>query len=68
MNREKDEMEDERHKSLEECESIRREQEDLLVLMSDQDSKIDQYKKRLRELGEKVCMQGTLCLLKIFSG
>ena len=60
MNREKDEMEDERHKSLEECESIRREQEDLLVLMSDQDSKIDQYKKRLRELGEKVCMQGTL--------
>ena len=41
-------------KAVEEAESQHKEQEDLLVLLADQDSKLSTYKKRLRELGEKV--------------
>ncbi|XP_054155368.1 general vesicular transport factor p115-like [Oppia nitens] len=37
-----------------ELETLRKEQEDLLVLLTDQDSKLGQYKKRLKELGETV--------------
>ena len=40
--------------SQEECEGIKKEQEDLLVLLADQDTKIANYKDRLRTLGEKV--------------
>ena len=40
--------------SQEECEGIKKEQEDLLVLLADQDTKIANYKDRLCTLGEKV--------------
>ncbi|WAQ95724.1 USO1-like protein [Mya arenaria] len=45
--REKDELKDE-------LETLKKEQEDLLVLLADQDTKIDKYKSRLRELGQEV--------------
>lgn len=38
----------------EELESIRKEQEDLLVLCSDQDTKLKDYRSRLRNLGEQI--------------
>lgn len=38
----------------EELERLRKDQDDLLVLLADQDSKINRYKDRLRQLGEKV--------------
>lgn len=38
----------------EELENIRKEQEDLLVLLTDQDSKLREYKSRLKNLGENV--------------
>lgn len=37
-----------------ELEKLRKDQEDLLVLLADQDSKINHYKDRLKQLGEKV--------------
>ena len=39
----------------EELETLKKEQEDLLVLLADQDSKIDKYKAKLREAGVQVC-------------
>ena len=38
----------------EELETLKKEQEDLLVLLADQDTKIDKYKARLKELGQEV--------------
>ncbi|XP_033738729.1 general vesicular transport factor p115-like isoform X2 [Pecten maximus] len=38
----------------EELDNLKKEQEDLLVLLADQDTKIDAYKTRLKELGEQV--------------
>ena len=38
----------------EELETLKKEQEDLLVLLADQDTKIDKYKAKLRELGQEV--------------
>lgn len=35
-------------------EAQRKEQEDLLMLLADQDTKVKAYRKRLKELGEKV--------------
>ena len=37
-----------------ELENVRKEQEDLLVLLTDQDSKLRHYKKRLKDLGQTV--------------
>ncbi|KAK3579520.1 hypothetical protein CHS0354_028349 [Potamilus streckersoni] len=37
-----------------ELDTVKKEQEDLLVLLADQDNKIDKYKARLRELGQEV--------------
>lgn len=37
-----------------ELDSLRKEQEDLLVLLTEQDTKLTAYKNRLKELGEKV--------------
>lgn len=34
--------------------TLKKEQEDLLVLLADQDTKIDKYKTKLKELGEQV--------------
>jgi Uso1 / p115 like vesicle tethering protein, C terminal region len=41
----------------------KKEQEDLLVLLADQDTKLKAYRRRLKELGEKVRMLilGTVC-------
>lgn len=41
----------------EELETLKKEQEDLLVLLADQDTKIAKYKQKLKELGQEVCMQ-----------
>ena len=38
--------------------SIQAEQEDLLMMLSDQDSMIDRYKKRLKALGETLIGDG----------
>jgi len=38
----------------EELETLKKEQEDLLVLLADQDTKIDKYKQKLKELGQEV--------------
>ena len=57
---EKSEMEDEKIKMLEDAESLRKEQEDLLVLLADQDTKISTYRKRLKELGETVSLKHPL--------
>lgn len=39
----------------EEIERLKKDQEDLLELLTDQDNKITRYKERLVELGDKVC-------------
>lgn len=53
--------EDSMHSECNECqrltnelENVRKEQEDLLVLLTDQDSKLRHYKKRLKDLGQSV--------------
>ncbi|KAL5018601.1 hypothetical protein ScPMuIL_004323 [Solemya velum] len=38
----------------EELETLKKEQEDLLVLLADQDNKIEKYKSKLKELGHEV--------------
>ncbi|XP_005090245.1 general vesicular transport factor p115 [Aplysia californica] len=38
----------------EEMETLKKEQDDLLVLLADQDAKIDKYKTKLKELGQEV--------------
>ncbi|CAG2105552.1 unnamed protein product [Medioppia subpectinata] len=43
-----------RHKLESELDTVRKEQEDLLVLLTDQDSKLRQYKKKLKELGQTI--------------
>jgi flagellar basal body P-ring protein FlgI len=43
-----------------ELENVRKEQEDLLVLLTDQDSKLRHYKKRLKELGQSVRTQSII--------
>ena len=35
--------------------AVKKEQDDLLVLLSDQEEKLHQYKVKLRELGAEVC-------------
>jgi peptidoglycan hydrolase CwlO-like protein len=37
-----------------ELDTLKKEQEDLLVLLADQDTKIDKYKTKLKELGQQV--------------
>jgi len=37
-----------------ELDTLKKEQEDLLVLLADQDTKIDKYKTKLKELGQHV--------------
>ena len=46
--------EDDKRKAVEDYESVKRDQDDLLVLLTDQDAKLKTYRDRLRELGEKV--------------
>lgn len=51
---EKAEVEVDREQAMNEMREGKREQEDLLVLLADQDTKLKAYRKRLQELGEKV--------------
>ncbi len=46
--------EDDKRKAVEDYESVKKDQDDLLVLLTDQDAKLKTYRDRLRELGEKV--------------
>ena len=52
--REKVEIELDREHISSEMETIKKEQEDLLLLLSEQETKIKLFKDRLKELGEKV--------------
>ena len=45
-----------------EIDSLKKEQEDLLLLLSDQDATINTYRSRLKQLGEEVCTSVCLCL------
>jgi len=51
---EKAEVEVDREQVLSEMREGKKEQEDLLVLLADQDTKLKSYRQRLKELGEKV--------------
>lgn len=46
--------EDQKRELKEELETLKKEQDDLLVLLADQDAKIGKFKSRLKELGEEV--------------
>lgn len=52
LEEEKSSLNAEKENILVDTETLKKEQEDLLVLLADQDSRIDQYKKKLKELGE----------------
>jgi len=58
---EKAEVEVDREQVMHEMREGKKEQEDLLVLLADQDTKLKTYRRRLKELGEKV-MLGFLLL------
>ena len=47
-----------------ELETLKKEQDDLLVLLADQDAKIGKFKDKLKELGQEV---GTISQLKLTS-
>ena len=49
-----------------ELETVKKEQEDLLVLLTDQDSKIRHYKNRLKELGQTVSFVCNSPILALF--
>ena len=51
---EKAEVEVDREQVMNEMREGKKEQEDLLVLLADQDTKLKTYRRRLKELGEKV--------------
>jgi len=59
---EKAEVEVDREQVMNEMREGRKEQEDLLVLLADQDTKLKTYRRRLKELGEKV-MLFSVCLV-----
>lgn len=54
-NEKESELENQLKSKTEELEKLKKDQEDLLELLTDQDSKIMLYKERLIELGDKVC-------------
>jgi len=54
LNEEPVQSNDECERLTNELDNVRKEQEDLLVLLTDQDSKLRHYKKRLKELGQSV--------------
>lgn len=49
-------LENEKKDAKDETETLRKEQDDLLVLLADQDQKVDQYKAKLKVLGEEVSL------------
>ena len=46
--------EEEKRHAVEEYEAVKKDQDDLLLLLSDQENKIKEYKTRLKALGETV--------------
>ncbi|CAG2206770.1 unnamed protein product [Mytilus edulis] len=54
LEEEKKSIENDRLGVEDELDTLKKEQEDLLVLLADQDTKIDKYKTKLKELGEQV--------------
>ena len=52
---EKTEAEVDHEQVLMELREGKKEQEDLLVLLADQDVKLKDYRRRLKDLGQKVC-------------
>ena len=46
--------EEEKRHAVEEYEGVKKDQDDLLLLLSDQENKIKEYKTRLKALGETV--------------
>ena len=46
--------EEEKRHAVEEYEAVKKDQDDLLLLLSDQENKIKEYKTRLKTLGEPV--------------
>lgn len=53
---EKTDLELDKHQENDNMESLKKEQDELLILLADQDTKIKSYRNRLKELGEKVCI------------
>ena len=49
-----------------ESDALKKEQDDLLLLLAEQDSRIKSYRKRLKELGEKVNLVEIISVLHIF--
>ncbi|KAH9513006.1 Vesicle-mediated ER to Golgi transport protein [Bulinus truncatus] len=54
LEEEKAETVQEKENVREEMDTLKKEQDDLLVLLADQDAKIDKYKSKLKELGQEV--------------
>lgn len=50
-----------------ELDKLRKDQEDLLELLTDQDIRLSRYKERLRTLGEKVIFIPLFCIVVMFS-
>lgn len=48
-------------------EDLKKDQEDLLVLLTDQDNKLIMYKERLTALGEKVSTLFSCCMLDVYN-
>lgn len=51
---EKTDLELDKHQENDDMESLKKEQDELLILLADQDTKIKSYRNRLKELGEKL--------------
>ena len=68
MEVEKAEVEVDREQVMNEMREGKKEQEDLLVLLADQDTKLKMYRKHLKELGEKVNMLVYSLILYYFCG
>lgn len=67
MEEELSRKEGEKESVKEELETLKKEQEDLLVLLADQDTKIDKYKSKLKELGQEVSEHSFFYIFKILN-
>ncbi len=54
LEQEKAELEVDKEEGEKDAQAAQKEQDDLLVLLSDQEAKLKEYRKRLKELGEEV--------------
>lgn len=60
LEEEKTALNNEKSNVLADTESLRKEQDDLLVLLSEQDGKIEEYKEKLKQFG---CVSPICCCL-----